>query len=224
MCEVLQDYDDVLKFEEETKPIKRKNSTTISILEELKNISTNRIPIPNEIFTTVLSLHSKMKNPIYRGNKRKLYIFYLIHQSFLKHQQTLDKFELAKKIYDLSEKEVRKCSREFSELNTGHRPFDEESSVLIFVDKFLKCLFPQEEEYLSRSPSPRQIFEEVSKKDSRILQENPITLACGFVSYFLKITRLDQKIDIQKLSSITKKSAATIKNMEKKVEEIYNEI
>lgn len=199
----LQNYD-ISNFETQREISKRKNCKTI--IPELKSRG-----FSDEIATRAESICRKINHGVHRGEKRCMLLFFCTSNAYRELGIDVDQFELGM-CFNLDKGKVKKCDSIFSPLNTGYHPVDRDITPMNYIPEFCEKLGIASEQIVTL----RKIIDRTSLRNKALMQENPRTLAAGFIKYFLSIHGIN--VDNKTLTEITGRSLATIDNMEKRIE------
>lgn len=185
-------------------PPKRKSCKTIAPELRMRGF-------PEEIVTCAELIHWKIDTGVHRGNMRCMLLF---HCTFQAHQEldiNVDPYKLGA-CFGLTKGQVKKCDSIFSPLNTGYHPVERDITAMNFIPEFCERLGIATEQI----EIIRGIIERVSSRNKALAQENPRTLAAGFIKYFMVINgiAIEQRI----LTEVTERSLATIDAMERRIE------
>lgn len=182
-----------------------------SILDELK-----KYPLPEDIIERADVIYKSMKKQTSRGAVRKKLFFYCVYNAYVELKINVDPRELGKKIFGLTDGDIKKSYTKFSGISTGYNPPSVNFTAKDHISDFVKALSLSEE----LETEVMELCDSIYSKDSRLKEMNSQTVASGIFKYFLLIKAIP--IEKEKLVEITGRSTVTIDIMFKRVSIIDN--
>lgn len=182
-----------------------------SILPDLSGFD-----IPADIKNRADAIFNKMTYRVHRGNMRKKLLFYCVYNAYIESDITIDPISLGH-MFELKPGEVQKCDSIFSPLQTGYYPKPKITSPIEYIPSYCKKMgltSQAEVEIIS-------IAQDIMKKDPDLRQQNPQTVAAGFLKYYI-VTNGITVPDSSLFRTVTGRSNVTIESMYRKISTIDN--
>lgn len=200
------------------------NRTERTILPDLATY-----PFPDDIKNGADVVFNKMRYQVRRGKIRDQMLFFCTYCSYLEeiNKQTLDfrntkpplnidPIQLGTQ-FGLSQGEVQRCDSLFSPLQTGYRPPSTYTSPLTYLPNYCQNIDLSHE----CIDEIMKLAQTIMEKDPTLHQENPQTVAAGFLRYYTTTNGITTE-DPQKITRITGRSNVTIDGMFRRIATIDN--
>ncbi len=205
----ITDFGDFANEYSNTVHAKRKKERTI-----LKDLE--KYHFTPDIKERANKIYQKMKETVYRGNKRKQLLYYCVYNAHLELGIATTNDAIGE-VFGLTEGEIVRCDSIFAPLQTGYKPPRVEITPMAYLPSYCDKLGLSEEmkqEMLVESDN-------IMGKSKSLRNGNPKTVAAGLLKY-LMFTHGIPEDDDKPLSEITKRSNVTISNMYDMVSVIDN--
>lgn len=180
--------------------------TTRSILSDLA-----QYPYDDDIKNRADVIFNKMEYRVRRSTIRLQLLFYCVYCAHLELSREADPTEIGNR-FGLTSGQIQKCHSLFAPLQTGYNPPVIVASPCTYVPGFFRKLGLSEEIVEDAIVNLKSIL----AKDRNLEQENPQTVAAGYLRYYMFINGIACD-DASKISSVTQKSNVTIDTMYRKI-------
>jgi transcription initiation factor TFIIIB Brf1 subunit/transcription initiation factor TFIIB len=186
-------------------------NTDRSISSDLKRYS-----LPDDIKNQADVIYNKMIYRVRRGKIRDQLLFYCVYCAHRELGRDVNPTQLGK-LFDLTTGDVQRCDSIFSPLQTGYKPPVNNTSPIHYLPGYCESMGLAEEAIEEIIILCKHIL----NLDPDLKQDNPQTVAAGFIKYFTLIKGITSD-DPQKIVTITNRSIVTIDSMSRRIAEIDN--
>lgn len=188
------------------------SKTGKTIIEDLARYS-----LESDIKIKADAIFNSMVYRVRRSKIRVQMLFYCVYCAHLELNRNVDPIELGGK-FGLKVGEIQKCDSLFSPLQTGYRPPCTKISPLRYIPDYCKNLGLADEAI----DGAMELADSILHKDRALDQENPQTVAAGFLKYYSTINGIVPE-DPKTFIRITGRSGVTIETMYKRIAAIDND-
>ena len=185
--------------------------TERTILPDLK-----QYPFTDDIKNQADVIYNKMRYQVRRGKIRFQMLFFCVYCSHLELGRDVNPIQLGAQ-FGLTQGEVQRCDSLFSPLQTGYKPPSTNASPLGYLPNYCVAMNLSQEAI----NEIMKMASNVLRKDPRLYQENPQTVAAGLLRYYT-ITNGIIMDDPQKMTNVTGRSTVTIDGMFRRISTIDN--
>lgn len=187
------------------------SKTERTILPDLRSY-----PFDDEVKHQADIIYNKMRPRVRRGRIRLQMLFYCVYCAHRHLGRVVNPISLGAK-FGLKQGEIQRCDSIFSALQTGFRAPQ--------IDTPPHAYFPDFCEKMELSEAALEslvtLTDSVMRKDCTLTQDNPQTVAAGFLKYYVDINGIVLQ-DNTVLSRVTGRSNVTIDNMYRRIAVIDN--
>lgn len=187
------------------------SKVTRSIADDLKPYA-----FPDDIKAQADAIYNKMIYRVRRGKIRIQMLYFCVYNAHIELGRDVNTSQLGA-IFGLTPGEVQKTDSLFSELQTGYKAPSSNISPLKYLPDYCREMQMSEDVI----PDVLEACKSILEKDKSLKQENPQTVAAGFLRYYT-MTRGIVSDDNKKIIKVTHRSTVTIDNMYKKIAMIDN--
>jgi len=161
-------------------------------------------------------VYNKMKHQVRRGKIRSQMLFFCVYSAHLELKRDVNPVQLGK-LFGLKQGDVQRCDSLFSPLQTGYRPPSTNTSPLGYLPDYCQNMELSQE----ATEDIMKMASNIMKKDQRLYQENPQTVAAGLLRYYATVNGITTE-DPQKITNVTGRSIVTIETMFRRISTIDN--
>lgn len=187
------------------------NHSERTILPDLKQYS-----FTDDIKNQADVIYNKMRYQVRRGKIRFQMLFFCVYCAYLELNRDVDPIQLGAQ-FGLNQGEVQRCDSLFSPLQTGYKPPSTNISPLGYLPNYCTAMNLSQEAI----DEIMKMAANILKKDPRLYQENPQTVAAGLLRYYT-VTNGIISDDPQKMMQITGRSSVTIDSIFRRISTIDN--
>jgi transcription initiation factor TFIIIB Brf1 subunit/transcription initiation factor TFIIB len=183
-----------------------------------KSISSDLVTynFPDEIVNQADLIYNQMKYQARRLKVRTQLLFYCVYCAHLELGRNIDPINLGSR-FNLTPSDVQKCDSMFSPLQTGYYPPRNSVSPAKYLPEYCDQIKLSED----AAQQVISMTENILQRDRSLLQENPQTVAAGFLQYYVTINGINlSHPDI--IANIVHRSKVTVDNMMKRIANIDN--